>query len=248
VKSGHRPWIPKADSKLIYEFLPDDTSRQTHSLREAFLALRRMSTSADRVTLVDLGCGNGSTYDVFRARDARIRWVGLDITDSQEVGARPPRNSPVCAYDGARIPLPDGCVDFVYTHQVFEHVRHPELLLRDVRRVLRPGGVFIGSTSHLEPFHSRSYWNYTPYGFCVLLRDAGFNSIEVRPGIDCLTLIARRCSSYFRLARLFEPFFRVESPMNVLLESVLRLLGQPANRRNAFKLLFAGQFCFIARK
>jgi SAM-dependent methyltransferase len=136
----------------------------------------------------------------------------------------------------------------VYSRQVFEHVRHPERLIAEVYRVMKPDSVFVGSTSHLEPFHSRSYWNYTPYGFGVMLREAGFRSIEVRPGIDSFTLIGRRYLSYIKLANLLEPFFTVESPMNALLEIGLRILGQPTKRRNSIKLVFAGQFCFLAQK
>lgn len=168
--------------------------------------------------------------------------------DSQEVLSRPKKNLPFCAYDGVHIPLADQSVDIIYSRQVFEHVRHPQLVFEDAHRVLKPNGVFVGSTSHLEPFHSRSYWNYTPYGFCILLRDAGFDSILVRPGIDSLTLIGRRLFSYLKLAAVFDPFFTIESPANLFLEALLRLSGQPAERRNALKLLFSGQFCFFARK
>lgn len=197
---------------------------------------------------MDLGCGAGASYNSFSARKGNIVWVGVDIGDSAEVLARPQITLPICTYDGTRIPLADSSADVIYSRQVFEHVRRPEPLLAEVHKVLKPGGLFVGSTSHLEPFHSRSYWNYTPYGFCVLLRDAGFGSIQVRPGIDALTLIGRRGFSYLKLAKLFEPFFKIESPMNLFLESALRLLGQPAGIRNAFKLLFSGHFCFSARK
>jgi len=249
MKNGLRHWTPKGDSKLMYEFLPDDTSRQTDALKEAVRVFERAANgSGAGLTLLDLGCGHGSSYDVFAARTRKVRWIGLDIIESQEVTSRPLRPLPFCAYDGVRLPLPNNAIDIVYSRQVFEHVRYPGPLIAEVRRVLKPDGVFVGSTSHLEPFHSRSYWNYTPYGFCVLLRETGFQSIRVRPGIDGLTLIGRRCFSYLKLAHLFEPFFTLESPMNALLEAALRLLGQPAQRRNALKLLFTGQFCFVAQK
>jgi SAM-dependent methyltransferase len=248
VISGSRPWNPKGDSRLLYDFLPVDSSHQAEGLQECLAALRRLFPEGIEITLVDLGCGTGSSYDAFSRQGKKLRWVGLDITGSQEVCARDRRDLAFCAYDGVRIPFASDSVDVLYSHQVFEHVRHPEALLAEVHRALKPGGVFVGSTSHLEPFHSRSYWNYTPYGFCALLQDAGFCSIQVRPGIDSLTLIGRRCFSYVKLARLFQPFFKVESPLNALLELALRFLGQPVQRRNAFKLLFAGQFCFIARK
>ena len=246
--SGGSNWKPKGDTKLLYEFLPNDTSRQTHALREALHALDTTSSKDGVVTLLDLGCGDGRSYDSFTDNGRKIRWIGLDILDSAEVLLRPSRKLPFCAYDGVQIPLRDNVIDLVYSRQVFEHVRRPQQLISEIYRVLKPDGVFIGSTSHLEPFHSRSYWNYTPYGFCELLQDAGFQSIVVRPGIDSLTLIGRRWLSYVRLAPLFEPFFTIESPANLFLEIILRLLRQPTDRRNALKLLFAGQFCFCARK
>lgn len=248
MENESQQWTPKGDGKLIYEFLPDDTSRQTHALREALRALDRAPANGDRVTLLDLGCGDGRSYDAFSVRNLEVRWVGMDVMDSQEVILRPSRSLPFCAYDGIQLPLRDNSVDMSYSRQVFEHVRHPEELIREVYRVLKADGIFVGSTSHLEPFHSRSYWNYTPYGFCVLLREAGFRSIVVRPGIDSLTLIGRRYLSYVKLADLLEPFFTFESPMNALLEVGLRVFRQPTKRRNAIKLVFAGQFCFLAQK
>jgi len=248
LENESQQWTPKGDGKLIYEFLPDDTSRQTHALREALRALDRAPANGDRVTLLDLGCGDGRSYDAFSVRNLEVRWVGMDVMDSQEVILRPSRSLPFCAYDGIQLPLRDNSVDMSYSRQVFEHVRHPEELIREVYRVLKADGIFVGSTSHLEPFHSRSYWNYTPYGFCVLLREAGFRSIVVRPGIDSLTLIGRRYLSYVKLADLLEPFFTFESPMNALLELGLRVFRQPTKRRNAIKLVFAGQFCFLAQK
>jgi len=151
-------------------------------------------------------------------------------------------------YDGIHIPFHDRSMDLVYSHQVFEHVRHPEPLLVEILRVLKTGGWFVGSTSHLEPFHSRSYWNFTPFGFCSLLKGTGFTGIVIRPGIDAPSLITRRLFAPLKGARLFDVFFTHESPMNLTLECLLRLARVDVKRRNAAKLLFAGQFCFAATK
>ena len=241
-------WTCRGDNKLIYEFLPQDNSRQGNPVLEAQRVLELARNEQRIATFVDVGCGAGTGYDAFANRAPRLRWIGLDITDSQEVAGRPKRKLPFCFFDGVQIPLADNSVDIAYSRQVFEHVRHPERLISEIFRVLKPQGWFVGSTSHLEPFHSRSYWNYTPYGFCVLLRDAGFRSVQVRPGIDSVTLISRRFLSYLRLAGLLDRFFYLESPTNMFMEFALRLMGQPASRRNAIKLLFAGQFCFTGRK
>jgi len=241
-------WTCRGDNKLIYEFLPQDTSRQGNPVLEAQRVLSAARKEQRMATFLDVGCGAGTSYDIFSNGVDRLRWIGLDITDSQEVAERPQRELPFCFFDGVHMPLADNSVDVAYSRQVFEHVRYPERLLAEVHRVLRPQGWFVGSTSHLEPFHSRSYWNYTPYGFCVLLREAGFRCVQVRPGIDSVTLIGRRFLSYLRLAGLFDRFFYVESPTIMFMEFALLLTAQPASRRNAIKLLFSGQFCFIARK
>jgi SAM-dependent methyltransferase len=229
------------------EFVPSDTSRQTYCLREGLAVLNRLGSNAHQTTVVDLGCGLGASYDQFTAKDQGIRWIGIDIADSPEAMGHS-RRAECLTYDGVNIPLEDNSVDLVYSRQVFEHVRHPEALIADTARVLRPGGVFVGSASSLEPFHSRSFWNYTPYGFCILLRDAGFQTVSVRPGIDGLTLVTRRLFDCVGLAGLFEPFFKRESPLNLALEVGLRVLRQPVGARNALKLFFAGHFVFAAAK
>ncbi len=198
--------------------------------------------------LIDLGCGDGSSYDSFCELGNNLHWVGLDISDSPEVRLRNRRDAQFCTYDGRHIPLASCSVDMVYSHQVFEHVRHPQEVLLETHRILKEGGCLVGSTSHLEPFHSRSYWNYTPFGFCALLQAAGFRDITVRPGIDGPTLIFRRLLAYVRCAKALDGFFERESPLNLMIEGLGRLCGASVPRINSVKLIFCGQFVFTAKK
>src|SRR5208283_6006370 len=107
----------------------------------------------------------------FRARDPEVDWIGLDVPGSPE--ARPRDDARIETFDGITIPFEEASFDLVFCKQVLEHVRNPRPLLADVRRVLAPGGYFAGSTSQLEPFHSLSVWNYTPFGFSLLSTEAG---------------------------------------------------------------------------
>lgn len=66
--------------------------------------------------------------------------MGVDIRDSVEALARTRLDLDVVYFDGVNIPLGAESVDFIYSSQVFEHVRHPEPLLREMRRVLQPSG------------------------------------------------------------------------------------------------------------
>jgi len=231
--------------------LPGDDSRQRDALGLAreWIA-RRQREGAAVGDLLDLGCGDGGTAKTLGPLVGR--WAGVDIADSGEVLARPAdaaADARIASYDGLVLPYPAASFDIVYSRQVFEHVRHPEAVLREIERVLRPGGLFVGSTSSLEPYHSRSYWSYTPWGFACLCHDAGLAPCELRPGIDAPTLMLRSMLRGIGLMRrLFDRWFERESPFNRVLELTGRLRGVPVARRNRRKLQWCGHVCFAAAK
>ena len=194
--------------------------------------------------MLDLGCGAGDSVDVFRARDPEVQWVGLDVPGSPEAHERSRTDARFETFDGVSMPFDADAFDLVYCKQVLEHVRQPEPLLAEVARVLKPRGWFAGSTSQLEPYHSLSVWNYTPVGFLALLEQARLEPVELRPGIDALTLIAWRLAGNHRY---FHRWWGRESPFNRALNACGRLLQADVRTLNATKLLFCGQFAFLAR-
>lgn len=226
---------------LMAKYVPDDFSRQISLERftDIFLANHPIQN------VLDLGCGVGNSTDEFSKINAHINWVGIDIENSPEVKARQRHDLQFLTFDGVSLPFSDNYFELIYSKQVFEHVRFPSQLLREVHRVLKPGGYFIGSTSHLEPYHSFSYWNYTPYGFVTLLEEAGLEVSEMRPSIDAVTLIIRRIMGG---AKIFNIFWKIDSPLNAMLELFGILLRKNAQWRNIVKLLFCGQFLFSAKK
>jgi SAM-dependent methyltransferase len=231
--------LPGADLRtLLRPALPTTASGQAlaEELIPALLAGR------PGATVVDLGCGRGDSVDAFRAADPGVRWIGVEVGDSEyqtrdDVELR--------IFDGVRLPFEDASVDVVFSKQVLEHVEHPHELIADVARVLKPGGTFAGSTSHLEPYHGRSTMNLTPYGLLRALQTAGLDLQAVMPGIDGPTLFVRRL---LRGPRFFDRYWARRSPFNTLIDGVGRVTGWDAEDRNALKLLFSGQYAFVARR
>ncbi len=195
--------------------------------------------------VLDLGCGAGDSVDLFRALEPSVRWVGADLASSPEVDARTRADARFVTFDGERLPFGDGSFDLVYCKQVLEHVRRPQPLLAEVTRVLRPDGVLAGSTSHLEAFHSRSVWNYTPYGLMLLLEEAGLELIEVRPVIDAFTLVAWRALG---TPRFFHRWWAHESPPYRAISALARVTGWDHRTVNTAKLTLSGQFAFVAHR
>lgn len=238
--SGRGP--DNALAALLGPYVPGDHARQV-SASYYIDVLMASAPRPDRV--LDLGCGEGGSVDRFRRHHPDVDWVGVDIADSQEARRRRRSDATFVTYDGLIVPFPESSFDLVYSSQVLEHVRDPLGQLREVRRVLRPGGALIGSTSQLEPYHSRSYWNYTAFGFVSLCTDAGLVVEEIRPGLDGVTLTMR---AFLGRPPEFLRWWDDESPLNEMIDDWGRDSGAAVAQINLRKLAFAGQFAFLARR
>jgi SAM-dependent methyltransferase len=228
---------------LLDEVIPGDHARQTIAEAYIWQDLGRPSGRPWRV--LDVGCGPGFSVDAFRMRDPDVHWIGLDLPDSPEVRTRTRTDAHFETFDGVTIPFEDQSFDLVYCKQVLEHARHPAPLLAEVRRVLATGGYLAGSTSQLEPFHSLSLWNYTPFGFAELAAEADLTLVELRPGIDVLTLLGWRLLGP---RRCFARWWGGQSPVNRSIDLVGRVRGLGPREINATKLIFCAQFAFLARR
>ncbi|HZG49031.1 MAG TPA: class I SAM-dependent methyltransferase [Thermoleophilaceae bacterium] len=221
--------------ELLGARIPADHSRQTLADSYARPAAR----------VLDLGCGAGGSVDLFRSLAPAVKWVGADIAGSPEVAERTRTDAEFVTFDGELLPFDDASFGLVFCKQVLEHVRRPEPLVGEVARVLEPGGLLVGSTSQLEAFHSRSTFNLTPYGLLLLVEAAGLELVEVRPGIDGLTLVAWRALG---MPRFFGRWWARESPLNRVIEAAGALARLDARTRNQVKLTLCGQFCFLAAR
>lgn len=225
----------------LKRYIPTDHARQ---VQDIYYIGKLMKSANPPRRILDLGCGTGNSIDLFRKYGSEFSWKGLDISLSPEVSARIRTDCEFYTYDGVNIPFSDESFDLVYCHQVMEHVRYPERLLKEVFRVLVPGGSFVGSTSYLEPYHSYSLWNYTPYGWVILINDSGMQVVELRPGIDSVALINRQLSGE---PKKYSHWFG-NSPLNQEIDDWGSTNNKSAAEVNYRKLHFCGQFAFYCRK
>jgi ubiquinone/menaquinone biosynthesis C-methylase UbiE len=227
--------------KSLHAVLSADTSKQETTADWLAELTPGISQPAD---ILDLGCGKGDSVEFFSRLMPDTRWHGVDIEGSPEAQSRTRSNPNIDSFDGINLPYGSDTFDIIYCQQVLEHVRHPDQLLPEVMRTLKPGGVFVGSVSYLEPFHSRSIFNFTPYGLNRVLQDAGLALVEIRPGIDAISLIVRQMLGGPR----FLNFLFRSSPVNLVIGLAGFAFGLPTKMTAFLKVQYCGQFCFLVTR
>lgn len=150
----------------------EDASRSWPTKNE-LLAL--LTAPAD--VILDIGCGNGSMLRYFKQR-GYVYLHGLEISSYaiERLGAEG-----IEMHFGVlpSIPLPDAMFDVVIASQVLEHIVRRGRFLKEIRRVLKPGGrafVFvpddclgpIDETEHVIKFNARSLHKLLAAYFSVL--------------------------------------------------------------------------------
>ena len=102
--------------------------------REREVLRRRLAPAP--ACVLDIGCGTGEILRRFRADFAPRRIVGLDLFAGHLRSAPPP----VVRGDGFRAPFRDATFDLVLVRHLLQALPDPPALLREARRLLRPGG------------------------------------------------------------------------------------------------------------
>lgn len=107
--------------------------------------------------VLDLGCGDGLFCHLLAQKGLEvvgidpeaeaIQQAGLQLAAHAPAGGKMPGPAPRLALgSGEQIAMPDACVHMVIMLDVIEHLMNPARVLREVHRVIAPGGGLLIST------------------------------------------------------------------------------------------------------
>ncbi len=122
-------------------------------------------------------------------RDGQGDGAGLQ-TGTWDQTSRPPHL--IC--DITAIPEPDKSFDAVLCTEVLEHVPDPAQALRELSRLLKPGGVLLltapfCSIAHFTPYHFST--GFSRYWYETHLAGLGFDLLEVSPNGSYFDYVAQ---------------------------------------------------------
>ena len=202
--------------------------------------LRFLQQYATKDRTLEIGVGNDAYRTLFPNR------ISLDREQ------RPGVHVDVVA-DAHHLPFQTNEFDCVVCIAVLEHVLNPTQVVKEVHRVLKPGGLFLVSVPFIYPLHDvpSDYWRFTKYGLTQLLQEfdiveckADTNTMEAiavlfqRIGFQCDTLWLRPLKLFwFLLAQVFVACARV----------ITKEYGDISHRTTEQGILATG-YCVAARK
>jgi ubiquinone/menaquinone biosynthesis C-methylase UbiE len=199
-------WVPTDETEAMYQILnvSDPEAFEAAGRDEAERMLAPFVQPTD--TVLDLGCGIGRVAR-YVAPLCRELWA-VDVSEAmlgyarRRLGDLP--NVRFARGDGASLPeqIPAASIDFAYSLLTLQHVEreHAFMLLRDLRRVLRPGGVahltfpnlladtylahFVQYAETGETTNAARARFYTPQEVERILPAAGFAIRELAPDVE----------------------------------------------------------------
>ncbi len=164
--SAHDPFLdPRCRPSRLHDY------RLRRDIRDA-LAAQLPHFSG---TLLDIGCGRMPYKPLLTGAPSAVeKYLGLDVENG-------PHGKPDLCFDGGHIPLGDASADCAIATEVLEHCAEPEVLLREIARVLKSSGLFFFTVPFFWPLHEtpRDYQRFTPFALRRLLERSGFEKIEI---------------------------------------------------------------------
>ena len=231
-----------ADPHVDYVFELDhpETTVRSYEWRGLLRAVESLAPVGPHTRWLDFGCGNGGL----------VRWArehGVDNVVGHETGwiASRAQAQGIPMIDATALAHERNTFDVITAIEVLEHVVDPVDALRQIARLLKPGGLLFLTTGNAKPFRNRlSQWRYVipeihvsffePQTLGLAMQTAGL--APVYPGfVDGFDQIIR-----FKILKALgvrqRALWERAVPWNILsrlVDSRLALSAHPAGRRAA---------------
>lgn len=129
--------------------------------------------------LLDIGCGK-MPYKEYILENSQVdNYIGLDIENHliYDVTIKPD-----FTWDGKIMPFNNDSFDCAFGTEVLEHCPEPEIVLKEVFRILKPNGIFFFTVPFLWNLHEVPHdeYRYTPFSLERHLRNSGFRNIQIK--------------------------------------------------------------------
>jgi ubiquinone/menaquinone biosynthesis C-methylase UbiE len=116
--------------------------------------------------VLELGCGAGAMSFALERRGGVVTGIDIDprALDVARRWGQHRKSNCTFLQCSSEIPLPSAAFDVVYSSSTFEHIAEPEVMLRELARVLRPDGIInLNFPNRLWPIEAHTGLSILPW-------------------------------------------------------------------------------------
>ncbi|MGW1455069.1 class I SAM-dependent methyltransferase [Salegentibacter agarivorans] len=148
-------------------------------IRSSIFKSLKEASSTFSGSLLDIGCGKMPYKNYILTNTNVNTYTGLDIDTAHIYDAN---IQPDFTWDGIKMPFDDESFECAFGTEVLEHCPEPEIILKEIYRVLKPGGVFFFTVPFLWNLHEipNDEYRFTPFSLDRHFRKSGFSKIEIK--------------------------------------------------------------------
>lgn len=184
--------------------------------------LKALSSNLPKLSrkLLDIGCGKMPYRNYILENSNVSQYVGLDIENALAYDSK---LKPDYTWDGKKMPFEDDSFDCAFGTEVLEHCPEPEIVLKEVLRVLKPDGVFFFTVPFLWNLHEVPHdeYRYTPFSLQRHLNNAGFKVIEIKATGGWHASMAQMLGLWVRRSPLTT---RKRNTLSLILKPIIKFL------------------------
>lgn len=200
--------------------------RAMHNFAKRFSAGQRV---------LDIGCGKKPYRSLFTCE-----YIGVDMESSIR---------PDIVANAWGIPLPDESFDGIILNQSLEHIAETEATIREIRRLLKPGGLAIITVPHAMRTHSSpipashapvqnfntkdhptwrvDYYRFTKFGLMYAFRD--FETLSMKETSGYIGTLLQLINYFFASIGpnwLFAPIYAVNNVLGLAADKTFEALSK----------------------
>lgn len=128
-------------------------SKSSEFERSCKRMMLEMVPAAPPLHILDVGCGTGLNATWLAALGHTVSGVDLSPVAIEQFRAKGFEGY-VCDVETQQLPVPDGSFDLVYASYIIEHLADTSTFLKEMLRILKPGGKALISTTN------SAFWAY----------------------------------------------------------------------------------------
>jgi len=217
-------------SRRFYELVEDHRYK-----KEWHIPTAAAFASSKNLNVLEVGCGLGT--DGAQFAKAGAKYTGIDLTDAAVDLAKRrfelfnlPGTFRVA--DAERLLFANNSFDIVYSHGVLHHTPDTAAAVREIHRVLRPGGQAVVMLYHRDSYNYRVNIS--------MLRRAGVNLLKWNAGIKLVHLLTgeaeERLREHARLLKIQSDYSNSEEFLNQNTDGAGNPLARVYSRAEAREL------------